>query len=108
MPSKKKSKIKKTKKSLRKKAPKRHKKASGKKATRSAKKVAPRKSKKTQEQDKKLDKIIHLGRERGFITYDQILKEFPKVEEDILFLDRLYDELSVAGIDVLEGGGMLS
>ncbi|MFH1605961.1 MAG: sigma-70 family RNA polymerase sigma factor [Nanoarchaeota archaeon] len=55
----------------------------------------------------KADKLISKGRERGFITYDEILKEFPKVEEDIIFLDDLYSKLVVAGIDVLEGGGML-
>ena len=35
------------------------------------------------------------------------MKEFPKVEDDIFFLDDLYNKLVVAGIDVLEGGGML-
>jgi RNA polymerase primary sigma factor len=35
------------------------------------------------------------------------LKEFPKVEDDVIFLDDLYNKLVVAGIDVLEGGGML-
>lgn len=55
----------------------------------------------------KADKIINKGRERGFITYDEILKEFPKIEEDVVFLDELYEKLVTAGIDVLEGGGML-
>ena len=47
------------------------------------------------------------GRERGFVTYDEILKEFPNIETDITFLDDLYSKLSTAGIDVLEGGGLL-
>jgi RNA polymerase primary sigma factor len=47
------------------------------------------------------------GRERGFVTYDEILKEFPNVEQDIDFLDGLYTKLSTAGIDILEGGGLL-
>lgn len=55
----------------------------------------------------KADKLISKGRERGFITYDEILKEFPKIEDDIIFLDDLYSKLVVAGVDVLEGGGML-
>jgi RNA polymerase primary sigma factor len=55
----------------------------------------------------KADKLISKGRERGFITYDEILKEFPHIEDDIIFLDELYGKLVVAGIDVLEGGGML-
>jgi RNA polymerase primary sigma factor len=52
--------------------------------------------------------IITKGRERGFITYDEILKEFPNIEEDVMFLDQLYERLNAASIDVLEGGGLLS
>lgn len=64
--------------------------------------------KKAAEQEKKLQKILSVGKERGFITYDQILREFPTIEEDILFLEELYEELNKAGIDVLESGGLLS
>ncbi len=53
------------------------------------------------------NKLIQKGRDRGFVTYDEILKEFPQIENDILFLDGLYEKLSTAGIDVLEGGGLL-
>jgi len=52
--------------------------------------------------------IIEKGRKRGFITYDEILKTFPDIENNILFLDELYDKFSVAGIDVLEGGNLLN
>ncbi|MFA6898456.1 MAG: sigma-70 family RNA polymerase sigma factor, partial [Candidatus Paceibacterota bacterium] len=55
----------------------------------------------------KAEKLITKGRERGFVTYDEILKEFPNIEQDVMFLDELYNKLSVAGIDILEGGGML-
>jgi RNA polymerase primary sigma factor len=51
--------------------------------------------------------LLTRGRDRGFVTYDEILKEFPNIEEDIMFLDVLYEKLQTAGIDVLEGGGML-
>ena len=68
----------------------------------------PKQSKKAQEQTKKLQKVLDLGRGRGFITYDQILKEFPTIEDDILFLEEIYEQMNVAGIDVLEGGGLLS
>ena len=64
-------------------------------------------SAKQKELDVKAGKLITKGRERGFITYDEILKEFPKIEDDIIFLDELYSKLVIAGIDVLEGGGML-
>jgi len=52
--------------------------------------------------------IIEKGRKRGFITYDEILKTFPDIENNILFLDELYEKFSVAGIDVLEGGNLLN
>jgi RNA polymerase primary sigma factor len=55
----------------------------------------------------KSDRLITKGRERGFVTYDEILKEFPKIEDDVVFLDEFYGKLVSAGIDVLEGGGML-
>jgi len=80
-----------------------------KKAKVAAKKAAPAKplSKKAHEFDKKAEKLIVKGKERGFVTYDEILKEFPTIENDISFLDVLYEKFSTAGIDVLEGGGML-
>ncbi len=55
-------------------------------------------------------KIEHLtarGKERGFVTYDEILKEFPNIETDISLLDELYEKFNTLGIDVLEGGGLL-
>jgi RNA polymerase primary sigma factor len=55
----------------------------------------------------KSDRLIAKGKERGFVTYDEILKEFPTIENDIVFLDDFYAKLAGAGIDILEGGGLL-
>ncbi len=60
-----------------------------------------------QEMNVKSEKLILKGKERGFVTYDEILKEFPSIEEDIVFLEELYEKFNVAGVDVLEGGGLL-
>lgn len=57
--------------------------------------------------EKKADRLVALGKKRGFISYNEILKEFPNVEDDILFLDELYERLSGLGIDVLDSGGLL-
>lgn len=57
--------------------------------------------------DKKAEELMKKGRERGFVTYDEILKEFPSIEEDILFLEELYERFNTASIDVLEGGSLL-
>jgi RNA polymerase primary sigma factor len=53
------------------------------------------------------DKLIEKGKQRGFVTYDEILKEFPQIENDIMFLDELYTKFTTANVDVLEGGGLL-
>ena len=52
----------------------------------------------------KMDALVKKGQERGYVTYSEILKEFPHVEDDVSFLEELYEKLSVCGIDVLEGG----
>ena len=64
--------------------------------------------KKTEILNKFANELIEKGRKRGFITYDEILKTFPDIENNILFLDELYEKFSVAGIDVLEGGNLLN
>jgi RNA polymerase primary sigma factor len=75
------------------------------KATVPVKKVTA--GEKIKNMDEKAKRLLLKGRERGFVTYDEILKEFPTVEEDIIFLDDLYQKFNAAGIDVLEGGGLL-
>ena len=52
-------------------------------------------------------KLLTKGKERGFITYDEILKEYPNIESDVFFLDELYQRLHESGIDILEGGSNL-
>jgi RNA polymerase primary sigma factor len=55
----------------------------------------------------KVDALIKLGRERGYITFDEILREFPHIEDNVTLLEEMYERFGSAGIDVLEGGGML-
>lgn len=62
---------------------------------------------KAQIQQKQADGLVEKGRKRGFITYDEILKNFPNIENDVIFLDDLYSQFLDAGIDVLEGGNLL-
>lgn len=74
-------------------------------------KVAPKekveKVKKTNDIEERVQKLMIKGKERGFVTFDEILKEFPTIEDDIVFLDELYEKFNTAGIDVLESGGLL-
>ncbi len=48
--------------------------------------------------------LILKGKERGYVTYSEILKSFPHVEDDVNFLEALYERFAIAGVDVLEGG----
>src|SRR3989344_6025700 len=54
----------------------------------------------------KVNALITLGRERGYVTYDEILREFPTIEDNVSLLEEMYERFNGAGIDVLEGGGM--
>lgn len=65
------------------------------------------KNEKVKDFENKSNKLIQKGRDRGFITYDEILKEFPQIENDIIYLDQLYEKLATAQVDILEGGGLL-
>ncbi|MCA9362329.1 RNA polymerase sigma factor region1.1 domain-containing protein, partial [Candidatus Kaiserbacteria bacterium] len=51
--------------------------------------------------------LMQLGKERGYVTYDELLRAFPEIEKDVDYLDTLYERFSIAGIDVLQSGGML-
>lgn len=62
------------------------------------------KAKAAAEKGDKALRLIQKGKERGYITYSEILREFPHVEEDVNFLDELYERFTTAGIDILEGG----
>jgi len=76
-----------------------------KKLEKPAKKVPLTKSEKILEL--KASELMRAGRERGYVTYDELLRSFPEIEKDIAFLDVLYERFSIAGIDVLQSGGML-
>lgn len=64
--------------------------------------------------EEKIDGLIKKGRDRGFVTYPEILAAFPIIEEDIPLLEELYrrfEELSIEVVDTAEflrtedGGG---
>lgn len=67
----------------------------------------PKAGKKGDDQGRKAEALMARGRERGFVTYDEILKAFPNIETDVDFLEELYEKFATAHIDVLEGGGLL-
>ncbi|MCX6751203.1 MAG: sigma-70 family RNA polymerase sigma factor [Candidatus Nomurabacteria bacterium] len=105
----KKKKIRKAKKKIIKKlAPKRKKVKKAKKTLKTKVKKLTTAEKKAEGFAKLSNILIEKGRKRGFVTYDEILKTFPDIENNIFFLDELYEKFAVAGIDVLEGGNLLN
>ncbi len=72
-------------------------------------KKKPRKISKRKEalREKKIQKLIKKGRDLRFVTQDELLKQFPTIEDDIVFLEELYDRLNKEGINLVESGMLL-
>jgi len=85
--------------------------AAQKKAAAKKEKFAPpppkTKDKERKKLEDKLNQLVNRGRDRGFITYDEILRHFPEIEENIDFLEEVYEKFHVGGIDIMESGGLL-
>jgi RNA polymerase primary sigma factor len=72
------------------------------KKTKTRLKAAPAKAKAPVLDESKINDIIARGRVRGFVTHQEILSFFPNIEEDVSFLENLFNRLQNAGIDVIE------
>jgi len=66
-----------------------------------------RASKKSKLNESVIQELIARGRPRGFVTDSEILYFFPKAEENIEELEKIYDILEKEGIKVIETGGLL-
>src|SRR3989344_2673831 len=55
----------------------------------------------------RIERLLLKGRTRGFVTYTELLKEFPNVENNLALLEEVYEKFEAANIDVLEEGGLL-
>jgi RNA polymerase primary sigma factor len=60
------------------------------------------KQQKKQESEDKIQHLLKRGRERGFVTYAEILYYFPHIEEDVMLLEDLYSRLEAENVDILE------
>ncbi len=52
--------------------------------------------------DQVIEELIARGRSRGFVTDSEVLHFFPNIEEDVPFLEEIYNRLERANIKVLE------
>jgi RNA polymerase primary sigma factor len=77
------------------------KKSVGKKG-KSVKKRFTKAEKKEQINQEALREIIYRGKTRGFITDGELLHVFPNIEDDVSFLEKIYDVLEKENIKVIE------
>jgi len=54
------------------------------------------------ETEQKIEALLKRGRERGFVTYSEILYYFPAIEDEIILLENLYERFEKDSIEVLE------
>ncbi len=55
-----------------------------------------------------LEDLIRRGRGRGFVTDAEVLNYFPKIEQNLGFLEKVYDRLEKEGIKVRESGSIIA
>lgn len=58
--------------------------------------------------DDRIRALLEKGKKRRFVTYEEILRNFPDAEHDIELLDQLYQKIEDAGIVVSEGADLLA
>ncbi len=46
--------------------------------------------------------LVELGRKRGFLTLDDVLEQYPEIEQNVDQVDRLYTVLAEHGIEIVE------
>ncbi|MBI2055386.1 MAG: sigma-70 family RNA polymerase sigma factor [Candidatus Sungbacteria bacterium] len=70
-------------------------------------KLSPKAKARLEANEKKIAELIKRGRDRGFITYSEILGAFPHVEEDIPLLEDLYQHFEETNVEVIETRDLL-
>ncbi len=73
--------------------------------TKQKRKTASKKSKKNI--NSFFDDLIMRGKQRGFITEDEIIHSFPEIEKELDELENLYEKLEKLGIKVITSGEMI-
>ncbi len=58
-------------------------------------------------QPEKIKELFRKGKNRGFITLNEVLSFFPNLEKDIKGLEKLYQDLENKGIEIKEKKGFL-
>ncbi len=64
--------------------------------------VTKKSAKKAATDQESLQELINRGRGRGFLTDTEVLYFFPRIEDDVTFLENVYSQLEQADIKVIE------
>ncbi len=67
----------------------------------SSKKTAPKGNTEELTGEENLDEFVKLGKQRGFVTEDEILQIIPEVEKNVAELEKLYEKLEKSGVKVV-------
>lgn len=82
-------------------------KAAKKKVAPVAKKETTKKEAVVQAKQNAFDELIARGKQRGFVTEDEIIHILPDVEQDLEHLENLYEKLETSGIRIVGSEEML-
>jgi len=77
------------------------------KAKRSAKIKRGKRSEKETFSPSQVDELVARGKQRGFVTEDELLHFFPNIEKDIDGLENLYSRLESANIKIVEKSDLI-
>ncbi|MDP3999170.1 MAG: sigma-70 family RNA polymerase sigma factor [bacterium] len=72
------------------------------------KSAKPKSAAKTASDEVTLDELIERGRGRGFVTDTEVLHFFPRIEDDVSFLEEIYNKLEKANIKVVETSQLIT
>ncbi len=81
--------------------------AKPKKAKRKTRRLGRKAAAAAEAREESLKELLERGKPRGFVTDNEILYYFPKIEDDVAFLDEVYDRLEKAGIKVIETSALV-
>jgi len=81
------------------------------KSNKSDKSEKPKKKTKAEEKEEEyreaIEDLVRRGRGRGFVTDAEVLNYFPDIENNLPFLDKIYDRLDREGIKVREASPLV-
>jgi len=49
-----------------------------------------------------IKELVQMGEQQGFVTYEDILAQFPQSEASIPVIERVYDALTAAGVELID------